>query len=181
MQKTPSVQLDTPIQSAVVLGAHGADSDGPADLLAQRAPGQKTQTAEMCSNLQKIVTTLSQTQGELFCRYKEDIINLAVEIARRIIAYKIEQGDYQIQEIIRQVLNDAPVKNDIVIRLNPGDWNRIEQLTRAHEIDFAQGVTFVADPKIAAAQCLLETPKGIIESFVDEHLDRISEALRKTG
>jgi len=180
MQKTPSVQLDTPIQSAVVLGSNGTGGD-PAALLSQQTPGQKTHTAELCSNLQKITQTLAQMQSELFRRYKDDIINLAVEIARRIIAYKIEKGDYQIQEIIAQVLNDAPVKNDVVIRLNPDDWARIEQLTKAHEIDFAQGVTFVADPKIAAAQCLLETPKEIIESFIDEHLDRISEALKKTG
>lgn len=178
MQKTPSVQLDTPIQSAVVVGSHG---DDPAALASRQTPGQKTDTAELCSNLQKIAGTLAQMQSELFCRYKDDIVNLAVEIARRIIAYKVEQGDYQIQEIVKQVLDDAPVKNDIIIRLNPDDLARIEQLTKAHEIDFAQGVTFVADPKVVPAQCLVETPKGIIESFVDEHLDRITEALKKAG
>jgi hypothetical protein len=30
----------------------------------------------------------------------------------------------------------------------------------------------------ARAECLLETPKGIVESLIDEHLERIGKALK---
>ena len=40
-------------------------------------------------------------------------------------------------------------------------------------------VKFISDPKIGRAECLLESPKGIVESLINEHLDRISKALKK--
>ena len=82
---------------------------------------------------------------------------------------------------IKQALEDAPSQKDVVIRLNPKDYAQIEQLTRESEANLAKGVTFVADAGIGPAQCLLETPKGIVESIIDEHLERISEALKKAG
>jgi flagellar biosynthesis/type III secretory pathway protein FliH len=41
------------------------------------------------------------------------------------------------------------------------------------------GISFVGDPNIGQAECVLETPKGIIESFINEHIERLGEALKK--
>jgi flagellar assembly protein FliH len=180
MQQTPTIRLDRPIHNATVI----KDNTDAADLSQQvleQVQGQKAELDELCSNLKSIVETLAGMQSELFRRHKDDIINLAVEIARKILEYRIEQDDYKIQDVIKQALDDAPTQKDIVIRLNPKDYARIEQLTKDSEIDFVKGITFVADTGIGPAQCLLETPKGIVESFIDEHLERISQALKKAG
>ncbi len=182
MQQIPTVKLDRPIQSATAV-----TNEGDAAALTQQGQGleqiqnQKAELDEVCSNFKSIVETLSAMQSELFRRHRDDIINLAVEISRRILAHRIEQDDYQIQDVIKQALGDAPTQKDIVIRLNPKDYAQIEQLTKSSEKDFAKGATFVADASIAPAQCLLETPKGIVESFIDGHLDKISEILKKAG
>jgi flagellar assembly protein FliH len=180
MQHIPTVKLDRPIQNATVLKDNIDAADLPQQVLEQ-VQGQKAELDELCSNLKSIVETLAGMQSELFRRHKDDIINLAVEIARKILEHRIEQDDYKIQDVIKQALDDAPTQKDAVIRLNPKDYSRIEQLTKDSEIDFAKGITFVADTGIGPAQCLLETPKGIVESFIDEHLERISQALKKAG
>ncbi len=186
MQQMPTVKLDRPVQSATVLNsrsANGTDASAlsPQEQALEQMQGQKAELNELCTNLKSIIETLAGMQSELFRRHKDDIVNLAVEIARKVLTHRIEQEDYKIQDVIKQTLGDAPTQKDIVIRLNPKDYTRIEQLTKADEIDFAKGATFVADAGIGPAQCLLETPKGIVESFIDEHLDRISEVLKKTG
>lgn len=179
MQQMPTVKLDGPIQNATAVtnqgGAAATTQQGPGH---EHIQNQKAELNELLSNFKSIVETLSTMQSELFRRHKDDIINLAVEISRRILAHRIEQEDYKIQDLIRQALDDAPTQKDIVIRLNPKDYAQIEQLTKSSEKDFAKGATFVADASISPAQCLLETPKGIVESFIDGHLDRISEALK---
>ncbi len=180
MPDIPTVKLDRPVQNATALTAGGDATDLPQQAFEQMQ-SQKARLDELCSNFKSIVETLAGMQSELFRRHKNDIINLAVEIARKILGHKIEQGDYQIQDVIKQALDDTPVQKDIVIRLNPKDYAQIEQLTKASEIDFAKGATFVADAGIGQAQCLLETPKGIVESLIDEHLDKISQALKKAG
>ena len=39
-------------------------------------------------------------------------------------------------------------------------------------------VRFVADPEIGRAECVVETPEGIVESTLDAHLSEIGEALK---
>jgi flagellar assembly protein FliH len=179
MQQIPTVKLDGPIQSATAV----TNQDDPAALTQGRGleqiQNQKAELNELLSNLENIVETLSAMQSELFRQYRDDIIDLAVEISRKILTHRVEQDDYKIQDVIKQALDDAPTQKDIVIRLNPKDYAQIEQLTKSSERDFAKGATFVADAAIAPAQCLLETPKGIVESFIDGHLDKISEVLKK--
>lgn len=180
MQQIPTVKLDRPIQSVTVI-KDSIDTADQSQQLLEQVHGQKAELNELCSNFKNIVDTLAGMQSELFRRHKDDIINLAVEISRRILAHRIEENDYKIQDVIKKALDDAPTQKDIVIRLNPKDYAQIEQLTKSSEIDIAKGATFVADAGIAPAQCLLETPKGIVESFIDEHLDRIGEILKKAG
>ena len=38
-------------------------------------------------------------------------------------------------------------------------------------------VKFVADPTIRRAQCVVETPDGLVELDVESHLQQIAEAL----
>jgi flagellar assembly protein FliH len=183
MRQIPTVKLDRPVQNTTAV----TDNTDKSGLLPQqgdslgRMQEQKTELNNLCSGLKNIIETLAGMQSQLFRQYKDDIVNLAVEIARRILKHRIEQDDYKIQDIIKQALDDAPIQKDVVIRLNPKDYTQIEQLIKACEIDFAKSATFVADSAIDPAQCLLETPKGIVESFIDGYLDRISEALKKAG
>jgi flagellar biosynthesis/type III secretory pathway protein FliH len=104
-----------------------------------------------------------------------------VEIANKVLMHKIEQGDYKIEAIIKEALRNAPTHQEIVVHLNPDD---VIQCQKMQENDpsssFAQ-IKFVADPGIGRAECLVETPKGIIKSLIDEHMERITEALTKEG
>ena len=185
MNRTLTVKLDRPVKKVTAVSsrpAPGFDANSSQQFNSLRLmEEQKAELDESCSNLKNIVETLADMQSELFLKHKEDIINLAVEIARKILASKIEQGDYKIQNIIKQALDDAPTQKDIVIRLNPDDYAKIEQLTKTSEMSFAKGATFVADAEINPAQCMIETPKGIVESFIEEQLERISEALKRAG
>jgi flagellar assembly protein FliH len=179
MPQIPTIKLDGPIRNAAAVTNQGdAAAMSQQGLGPEQIQSRKDRLNDLLSDFENIVETLSAMQSELFRRHKDDIINLAVEISRRILAHRIEQDDYKIQDVIKQALDDAPTQKDVIIRLNPKNYAQIEQLTKSSEKDFAKGATFVADASIAPAQCLLETPKGIVESFIDGHLDRISEALK---
>lgn len=184
MEQMLSIQLDQPVVAASIINSAGAAA-GTSQLdqsqLLQQLQTQEKELDSLCSQFKNVVDTLGKMQSELFDKHKEDVAHLAVEIARKVLAGKIDEGDYQIESIIKQALENAPVQEDIVVRLNPQDYSQIEDLLKTPLMDSAQGVTFVADAKISLAQCVLETPKGIIESFIDEHLDRITEALKKAG
>ena len=140
---------------------------------------QKAELARSCETVGAIATRLEKLYQDTLAQNRADIARLAVEIARKILMHKTSQRDYDIQAIVEEALKRAPSRQEITIRLNPEDLPQCQQLQHAHPDSPLAEVSFVADWSIAGADCLVETPKGVVKSFVEEHLERIGEALAK--
>ena len=39
-------------------------------------------------------------------------------------------------------------------------------------------IRFVADPSVPRAECVLETTEGIVQSAIEQHIERIADALQ---
>jgi flagellar biosynthesis/type III secretory pathway protein FliH len=192
MTQTLTVSLEKPITSAKfldesavgmsgqVLGLGQADSATNAvQVPLQVSETQKNTFSQTCRAINSVVKKLNQFYDKMFAEQKEEIVKLSVEIARKILMQKVEDGDYEIHSIIKEALNNAPTKQDIVVHLNPEDLAECEKALQNEPDDTLKDVKFVSDPNIGRAECLLESPKGTVESLINEHLERISKALKK--
>ncbi|MHC4498400.1 MAG: FliH/SctL family protein [Planctomycetota bacterium] len=193
MSDTITINLSRPVASVRISDAHSGGVE--TELSGHNGPGSRgeTQQAELTADLEKrkatfgqacqtlkgVIDKLDQFYGRLLAEHKEEIARLSVEIARKILMQKVQQGDYEIEGIIKEALKNAPTRQDIVVHLNPEDLVQWQKVLGDDAGGTMGGVSFVADPNIGQAECLLETPKGIIESFIDEHLERLGEALKK--
>jgi flagellar biosynthesis/type III secretory pathway protein FliH len=147
-------------------------------------PGQELQQQK--DELERLLKTVGGITDSLHKLYEEtlegnraEIARLAVEIAGRILTYKVGKGDYEIQGIVEEALKRAPTRQNVIVRLNPEDVSRCQQLQQADpQSPFAE-LELAADWNIGRGECLVETPKGIVRSFIEEHLEHISEALQK--
>jgi flagellar biosynthesis/type III secretory pathway protein FliH len=90
----------------------------------------------------------------------------------------VEEGEYEIESIIKEAISNSPTRQDIVVRLNPDDLSQYEQLREKESSADLAGVKFVPDANIGRAECVLETPKGIIESLIEQHLEQVGKALK---
>lgn len=147
-----------------------------ADLEAQRQSLDKT-----CRIMQQAADQLGQTCQALFHDHRDQIAQLAVEIARRVLMQKVLEGAYDIEAIVKEALSHAPTRDDVTIRVNPKDLPACRAAQTGQDGEPFQGVQFVADPVLGRAECVLESPKGIIQSMISEHLQQIGDALKKTG
>lgn len=193
MSASLAITIEKPIVSAQVLdgyvgGAGGESSDhGPGGsgektkhVAASGLESQRTAFSEACQVLNQVVAKLQESCAELFARHREEIARLSVEIARKILMQKVANGDYQIESIVKEALLHAPSRQDLVVHLNPEDHAQCLKAQQQDEQGGALvGVEFVPDPNIGRAECLLESPKGIIKSLIDENLDRVGKALGK--
>jgi flagellar biosynthesis/type III secretory pathway protein FliH len=181
MQQNFAIKLDKQINNAVITNGNVAADGitGDQDAFLDQLRSETAQISQQQSRFKSIVDNLAHLQSEFFKQNKENIARLSVQIAERILAQKIQQGQYSIEEIIKQAIDNAPATEDIIVRLNPDDYATIEELIKSPETKFPKGVSFISDPKIKPAQCILETPKGIIESFIEDQLSKIEEALKK--
>jgi flagellar biosynthesis/type III secretory pathway protein FliH len=182
MSQTVTVNLVKPIASATISdGCRGfAELSGYGQVgSAASAEREKAELSQLCRALEALIARLNQFYESLFAQHKDQIARLSVEIARKILLHKIQQGDYEIESIVKESLKNAPTRQDVVVHLNPADLPRIQKLQQDNDDGALAGLRFVADSNIGRAECLLETPKGIIESMINEHLEQIARALEK--
>jgi len=139
----------------------------------------RTEFSQSCRVLEGLVAKLNEFYDRLFAESREQIARLSVEIARKILMQKVQNGDYEIEAIVKEALNNAPTRQDVVVHLNPEDLVACQKAGLAGSAGDLAGIKFVADPNIGKAECLLETPKGTIKSLIDEQLERVTCALQK--
>ncbi len=181
-----TINLSRPITSARILNndpepetdKHGTESAGHKQVNSQ-TEAQKAAFVQACQTLNSMVTRLNQFCAKVFAEHSEKIAKLSVEIARKILVQKIENGDYEIESIVKETLTKAPGHQDLMMHLNPEDLAQFQKAQQNEAGGIFTGIKFVPDPKIGRAECLLESPKGIIESLIDEHLEQIGSALKK--
>jgi flagellar biosynthesis/type III secretory pathway protein FliH len=140
---------------------------------------QKADLSYICQVLNHIAEKLKKCCENIFTKHKEEIARLSVEISRKILVQKIEDGDYKIETIVKEVLKNVPMHQDIEVHLNPKDLELCQQAFQDEQDYKLTGIKLISDPGIGRAECLVKSPKGIVQSFIDEHLEQISEALQK--
>jgi flagellar biosynthesis/type III secretory pathway protein FliH len=182
MSGTITVNLVKPIASATILGSCG-QATSPANAgqagLELESGSQKVKFSQLCQALESLVARLNQFYEGAFAEHKEEIAKLSVEIARKILVRKVQEGDYEIESIVKEALNNAPTQQDVVVHLNPEDLAEYQKVQQEDVGSTLAGLKFIADPNIGRAECMLETPKGIVESLIDEHLEQVGKALTK--
>jgi flagellar biosynthesis/type III secretory pathway protein FliH len=194
MSQTLTVKLNKPIISAKFLddyaGGVGSEmsSSGRVDSEAntgqipiQGLEAQKAVYSQACQTLNGVIARLNQFCDKLYVEHREEIARLSVEIARKILMQKVENGDYEIESIIKEALKNVPGSQDVIVHLNPEDLEKCQKAQRDEPGSVLAGIKLIPDPNIGRAECLLESPKGIIKSLIDDNLERIGKALEKAN
>lgn len=186
MSGTLTISLSKPVASVGILdnypGPLGGEQveaeEAGGQVLTAELQAQKAAFSQACQTLNGVIDRLNEFYDKVFVGHSEEIARLSVEIARKILMQKIENGDYEIESIVKEAIENAPDRQDMVVHLHPED---VAQCQRAQQDDPGSalvGVTFVRDSNIGRAECLLESPKGIVKSLIDENLERIDRALK---
>ena len=194
MSQTLTVNLNKPIISATVLDGYAdcdvsqlSDSDREdskaetGQIPRQDFEAQKAVFSQACQTLNGVITRLNQFCDKMYAEHREEIARLSVEIARKILMQKVENGDYEIESIIKEALKNAPGSQDVIVHLNPEDIEKCQKAQQDGSGGVLAGIKLIPDTNIGRAECLLESPKGIIKSLIDDNLERIGKAIEKAN
>ncbi len=179
MSEKLSVNMNTAIASVnMVDGAVSSEAalaDLPIEAEVTQASGERVEG--ICAALDKAAQELTKFHEEVFSSHREQIARLSVQIAEKILLKEIGSGKYDISKIIQEALKAAPSGQDVVIRVNPGDLSEYKKIADKADGDILSSVKLSADPGIGPAECVVETDKGMVEYFIEEHLRQVGEAL----
>ena len=190
MSDTASIQLNQAVKSVSLISAPNNMADaawgdpnatgaGLAEADGAVIDGLQNQLEQTCQTLDSLASKLEQLQTEMIQSHREQIARLAVEIARKILVQKVKDRDYEIEAIVQEALANSPTPQGIVVHLHPDDLPTCQQVQQDRPDGPFAHVELVANHSVGRAECMLETPKGMIKSFIDEQLETIAQALVK--
>jgi flagellar biosynthesis/type III secretory pathway protein FliH len=185
-----TVKLDKPVKSVRIIGDSCRDSEVRGRKSMDSEPRfvnsesrelqmQNATLSQAVSALNTAADKIRQFHNNAIARYKDDIARLSVEIARKVLSQKISSGDYKIETIIKEAMHETPDEQALEIHLNPADLEQCKNTLKTEFNCSSTGIEFVANPNLARAECLVKSSKGSVESLIDVHLEKISEALLK--
>jgi flagellar assembly protein FliH len=149
--------------------------------------GQKKGVATAAADLAPAFQSLQQAAAQLRDAHQlalhdieKETIELALAIARKIIGQEVKTDKSVIISVARQALQGVEVSGDLVIKLNPADYQYIQKIKpsiAAHLADVGQA-KFEAHESIPSGGCVIETQLGDIDARIEQQLQIVEESLR---
>jgi len=148
--------------------------------LRRQAESAREQCTGARDALEQCARELRDLKQQIVTDAEAQLVDLAISIARKVLMQEISAGRYEIEPIVSAALKHLPALDDVIVHLHPEDLAACS-LGEDRESPAGDGVRFVADPSVQRANCVIETPEGLVASDVDDHLADISEALKNTS
>ena len=186
-----TLRLEGVLQDVRVAESRAADRQEPtqeqqaAQIQQQQAAGrQEQELGRAIEAMEQAGRQFADVQAEFFRAAEEQLLDLAVEIARKILAQEIDAGKYKIDPIVTEALAGVGSRHDVVVRLNPADLAQCESAGlsggRDDQDSGSGAVRYVADVGVSRAECVIETAQGVVTSSVEHQLAEIGQALKST-
>jgi flagellar assembly protein FliH len=135
--------------------------------------------------LREAVDEVSGLREQVLRDCEDDLLKLAVLVARKVIHQEITTDRLILAKIVAAAVNSSSERDEIVIRLNPED----HRLVVAHKHLYLNGFSdervldLKADDSVTPGGCIVDTAMGEIDARTDSQVDEIFRRLmeeRKT-
>ncbi len=144
--------------------------------------GREIRTRELKAEVDLMAQMSQQLQtakADILNRAEEDVMRLAVSIARKIIQVEPQFNSDVVRKVIRVALEKMVDKSWVNIHLNPLDIRQVEsELTDiiAAFKDLSK-VALQEDAAVGRGGCLIETRSGFIDARLETQMQKISDTL----
>lgn len=142
------------------------------------------QAMQHCEDLIQDATQIKQRAieeyEELITGAKEQVIELAVSIAREILEREMTTKEDDIITIAKKALECCVHKDYIVLKVSDEDFEIIEK-SRSKLLAMVRGIGGLevrVDTSLKRGSCLLETPFGYVDGGVDTRLEQVERAFK---
>lgn len=126
--------------------------------------------------LTETVDELRKLKAELLHKTEQQVVQLALAIARRIIHREVSLDRELVAAMGRVAIDRLGAVSSATIRLHPDDYAAVMRGYPEGTAD-AGVTTVVADPLVRRGGCLVESDFGLIDVSVDAQIREIATAL----
>lgn len=146
--------------------------------------GYKAGLDQAKEDIQQVKIAIEQflkAKQDVFEYIAPDILEISVDIARKIVKKEIEQDPQILLETILDVLKTmAKDETRISVKVNPAQLNTTKENmpTIISTIGLDARINIYADATIDVGGCIVETNNGIVDATINTQLEIIKEAFK---
>jgi len=131
--------------------------------------------------IRKSIENFMKAQKDVFEYIAPDILEISVDIARKIVKKEIEQNPEIVLETISDVLKTLPKEESrITIKVNPAQVGltkeKVPELLSSLGLEVRTSV--VADGAIELGSCIVQTSNGIVDATINTQVEIIKEVFK---
>jgi flagellar assembly protein FliH len=139
--------------------------------------GQK-EISERLGRLESVIRELDGVKERKIEELLPEIVDLSLDIARKIIHRKIEQDREIIVSVVREAIHRLGREEKMLIRVNPADYDTmISNIDVLREETRLKDVTVEPSASVSPGGCTIETPSGEVDARIEEQIKEIGDAI----
>ena len=139
--------------------------------------GQK-EIAERLSRLDSVISELEHLKEKKIQEILPEIVDLSLEIARKIVHRKIEQDREIIVSVVREAVKKIGREEKMLIRVHPADYDTmISNLEVLREESRLKDITIEPSESVSPGGCYIETPTAEVDARIEEQIKELRDAI----
>lgn len=136
--------------------------------------------AQSMKQANAIVESATKDYHETVDQSESEIIELATQIAGKIIKQEIEQDENIMLQVVKATIRDIKEQPMIAIYIHPNHYQTLLQRKKELEkaVDGDCKISMFVDQDLSKFDCRIEHPFGQIDAGIDTQLDQIQGVLQ---
>lgn len=136
--------------------------------------------SSLITNLQSIVQSALEEKNKIINSTEDDIIELSVAIAKKIINNEISTNKESIISLVKEAIKKLEDKEKITIYTHPSDLDLIKSHREEFKelVDTIDALHILPDELLEPGECRLESKSEIIDTDINYQLGEIKKKLR---
>lgn len=132
---------------------------------------------ELSSHAQEVLSSVVNEVSEVVARMETQALDLALDIAKRILLTTVDVRPDYILEVIRAALKSLGAAKPLRIRVSVDDFEFLNVVGLPPELSTEElGVSYVADESVKSG-CVVETNFGEVDMVIDRMWEQIRDSL----
>ncbi|WP_418790247.1 FliH/SctL family protein [Phosphitispora sp. TUW77] len=138
---------------------------------------------EKLKSADDILEKAHEKKWQVVAGSEEDIVRLAVAVARKVINREIETSPEIVIDMVKLAIRKATDREELTVRVNPDNLdvtiNAKDNISQ--EMKGIRKLKVLADPDIARGGCVVESNNGTVDARIERQMNEIEQALMEVN
>jgi len=136
--------------------------------------------AEAIAKTQQMLDASEQEAKKILFEAERQIIDIALAIARKIMAYEIAENPMVVLPLVKTALQKVSDQEDVVIRVSIDDFDSVLMAKKDLQtmVGREYALKIIVDQTIESGSCIIDTSYGVVDARIDTQFETIKKALQ---